>query len=213
MVVTIPIYLFAKAPVAGRAKKRMCPPLNEAQAANVATALLENATDIVARGWPGKCILSATPDLSHPAFLEHLQNNRWETQIQPSLDLGGRMRDALQAGIKRAGAAAVLGTDIPEISASILQQAYKALSAGQQVVGPSLDGGFYFLGLTSMPDTLFAGVKWGSAQVYAQLLKNAGQLGIDLQPLPVLSDCDYFADLKLAIINGRPGLSIVEEAG
>lgn len=204
---SMPLYLFAKAPVAGRAKKRMCPPLDEVQAAKVAAALLKNATAIVEDGWPGQCVLSATPDLSHPAFSKHLQNDRWETQIQPPLDLGARMRDALQAGIRRAGAAAVLGTDIPAINASILQQAHKALSEGRQVVGPSMDGGFYFLGLVSMPDTLFAGIRWGSEKVYVQLLDNAAHLGIDLQPLPVLSDCDYFADLELAMINGRPGLS------
>lgn len=207
----MPLYLFAKAPVAGQAKKRMCPPLDKEQAAQVAAALLENATAIVANGWLGQCVLSATPDLTHPAFLTHLQSDRWETQVQPRLGLGGRMSDALKAGIQRAGAAAVLGTDIPEISASILQQAYQAMEEGLQVVGPSLDGGFYFLGINSMPDALFAGIKWGGDQVYVQLLENAAHLGIDLQPLPVLSDCDDYTDLEKAIINGKPGLGIVEQ--
>ena len=206
----IPLYLFAKAPVAGRAKKRMCPPLNNVQAANVAAALLENATAIVEKGWPGQCVLSATPDLTHPAFSNHLLSARWETQIQPRLDLGGRMQAALQAGIKRAGAAAVLGTDIPAVSKSVLQLAHQTLSEGRHVVGPSLDGGFYFLGLKSMPDTLFSGIEWGSDQVYTRLLENAARLGIELQLLPVLSDCDYYADLEQAMINGKPGLSLLE---
>jgi len=205
----IPLYLFAKAPVAGRAKRRMCPPLTENQAAKVAAALLENASQIVEQGWPGQCILSATPDLSHRAFAQHQNSALWQTQIQPDTDLGGRMMHALQAGIENAGASAVLGTDIPGINSAILGQAHAALSQGRQVVGPSLDGGFYLLGLSRMPARLFAGIEWGTARVYAQLMDNASELDMALEPLPALLDCDYYDDLEQVTINGRPGLSFL----
>ncbi len=211
MSVAIPLYLFAKAPVAGRAKKRMCPPLSKDQAASLACALLENAVSIVESGWPGQCVLSATPDLSHPAFTPILQSQHWKTQLQPSLDLGGRMQQALQTGITEVGAAAVLGTDIPAINADILQQAYQALTDGQQVVGPTPDGGFYFLGVNTIPDALFSGIEWGSDQVFSRLMQNAAEIGLTLERLPALSDCDDYEDLKSTVINGRPGLSFAEE--
>jgi len=212
MGVDIPLYLFAKAPVAGRAKRRMCPPLSAAQAAKIAAALLTNATRIVEQGWPGQCILSAAADLSHTAFAPHRNSALWQTQIQPDTDLGGRMMQALQRGIEHAGAAAVLGTDIPAINSDILKQAHTALIQGRQVVGPSLDGGFYLLGLKAMPAQLFAGIQWGTAEVYAQLMRNAAELNLMLEPLPVLSDCDYYEDLEKATINGRPGLSFCSDS-
>ena len=122
------------------------------------------------------------------------------------------MMHALQAGIKTTGAAAVLGTDIPAINAAILEQAHAALMHGRPVVGPSLDGGFYFLGLSAMPVQLFADIQWGTPEVYAQLMRNASDLNIRLEPLPTLSDCDDYQDLEQATINGRPGLSVLQES-
>jgi rSAM/selenodomain-associated transferase 1 len=193
-----PLYLFAKAPVSGRVKRRMCPPLDLSQAAQVATAMLEHTSAVVEHGWPGQKVLNVAPDLSHEIFLAYQQGYKWQTRVQVHEDLGERMREVLLEGINSTGSAAVLGTDIPSLDAAILKQAFQALQAGQSVVGPSQDGGFYLLGLCDMPAGLFEGIKWGGVDVYARLMKNAHELGLGLQPLPILSDCDYFEDLRLA---------------
>lgn len=194
----IPLYLFAKAPVAGKAKKRMCPPLTYDQAAQVAAGLLQHAGQTVEDSWPGQCVLSATPDLSHSAFSHFQFSKRWQTVVQVKTDLGGRMGSALQAGIDRVGCAAVLGTDIPGIDAYILQQAHALIAAGNQVVGPSADGGFYFLGLHEMPERLFENIQWGARDVYSRLLHNVQLSNIELITLPRLSDCDFYEDLRQA---------------
>ena len=195
---SIPLYLYAKAPLVGRVKQRLCPPLSERQAAQVAQALLLQAVDTVDGGWPGQCVLSVSPDLSHSAFQSIIHSNRWQTAVQLQTDLGGRMCDTLEQGIAKAGCAAVLGTDIPSMNRAILQQAHDYLIQGQQCIGPSIDGGFYFLGVQQSPRNLFAGIKWGSSEVYAKLLDNARTNKLALEPLPVLSDCDYFQDLQIA---------------
>ena len=192
------LYLFAKAPVSGRVKRRMCPPLDWPQAAQVATAMLEHTSLVVEHGWSGQKVLNVAPDLSHKVFQLYQLERGWQTRVQVQADLGERMREALLEGIKSAGSAAVLGTDIPSLDAGILQQAFQALQAGQSVVGPSQDGGFYLLGLCDMPVELFEGIQWGGVDVYARLMRNSRKLGLDLQPLPTLSDCDYFEDLRLA---------------
>jgi len=193
-----PLYLFAKAPVSGRVKRRMCPPLDLPQAAQVATAMLEHASLVVERGWPGQKVLNVAPNLSHKTFQSYQHKGKWQTRVQVQADLGERMQEVLLEGIKTKGSAAVLGTDIPSLDFAILKQAYQALQAGQSVVGPSQDGGFYLLGLCDMPAGLFDGIQWGGVDVYARLMKNAHELGLGLQPLPTLSDCDYFEDLRLA---------------
>jgi len=192
------LYLFAKAPVAGEVKRRLCPPLDLVQASQVATGLLEHASRVVERGWLGQKVLNAAPDLSHAAFLTYQQGFRWQTRVQVQADLGERMEEVLREGIQSSGSAAVMGTDIPSIDAAILRRAFQALQAGQQVVGPSQDGGFYLLGLRDMPAGLFDGIEWGGVDVYACLMSNARELGVDLHTLPTLSDCDYFEDLRWA---------------
>jgi rSAM/selenodomain-associated transferase 1 len=194
-----PLYLFAKAPVAGRVKRRLCPPLNAKQAAQVAMAMLAHSSAVVERGWLGKRVLNVAPDLSHAAFLSYQQGMNWQIRVQVEADLGERMREVLLDGVESSGSAVVLGTDIPTLNTTILKDTFYALQAGQSVVGPSQDGGFYLLGLREVPMGLFNGIEWGSVQVYARLMKNARALGLNLQPLLTLSDCDYFEDLKLAV--------------
>jgi len=209
----VPLYLFAKAPLAGSVKRRLCPPLDAVHAAQVATAMLEHASIVVEHGWFGQKILNVTPDLSHRVFVRYQQGFKWQTRIQVQADLGERMREALHEGIEDAGAAVVLGTDIPDIDGEILREAFRALQAGQQVVGPSQDGGFYLLGMRDMPAGLFKGIEWGSAGVYARLMKNARELGVELQSLPTLSDCDYFEDLRLAAQTVPEFKNALERAG
>jgi rSAM/selenodomain-associated transferase 1 len=194
----LPLYLFAKAPVAGWVKRRMCPPLNEKQAAQVAVAMLSHTSAVVEHSWLGRKVLNVAPDLSHAAFVYYQRGINWQTRVQIQADLGERMREVLLEGIQFSGSAAVLGTDIPTLDATLLEDAFHALQTGQSVVGPSQDGGFYLLGLHDMPAGLFSGIEWGSVEVYARLMSNARTLGVNLQVLPTLSDCDYFEDLKLA---------------
>jgi rSAM/selenodomain-associated transferase 1 len=193
-----PLYLFAKAPLKGLAKQRLCPPLNAEQAAQVASALLSHAASIVEHGWFGQCVMNVTPDLTHRAFDVYEQSFKWQTRVQVMADLGERMREALVEGIDGSGAAVVLGTDIPAIDPKLLHEVFRILQAGQPVIGPSEDGGFYLLGLRDMPDDLFSGIRWGSDEVYTTLMGNAWRLGIKFQIFPLLSDCDYFKDLRLA---------------
>lgn len=195
---SIPLFLFAKAPVAGQVKKRLCPPLNPMQACEVANALLRHAIDMLESHWPGQCVLCVTPDVGHVAFKPVVQSNRWKTAIQAETDLGGRMCLALEQGINAAGSAAVLGADIPSISRDILQYAHQCLARGQQCVGPSVDGGFYFLGVNKSPHNLFRDITWGTSDVYAKLMENAKAKGVSLKLLPMLSDCDYYEDLQTA---------------
>lgn len=209
----MPLYLFARAPEPGKVKRRLSPPLEPAQSARVAEALLRQAVDTVEHGWFGQKILNVTPTVKHPSFAPCAQSFKWQMRRQSEADLGERMREALQEGIEAYGGAAVLGTDIPALTPPILRQAFQALQSGQQVVGPSQDGGFYLLGLHAMPPGLFQGIVWGSADVYARLMANAGELQIPLEVLPTLKDCDYFEDLQWAVRNVAGFRERLEQAG
>jgi glycosyltransferase A (GT-A) superfamily protein (DUF2064 family) len=160
--------------------------------------MLVHTSSVVERGWSGQKVLNVAPDLSHAVFLAYQEGMDWKTRVQVQADLGERMREVLLEGIESTGSAVVLGTDIPTLDAAILEDVFRALQAGQSVVGPSQDGGFYLLALHDMPMGLFNRIKWGGVGVYARLMQNARALGVDLKPLPTLSDCDYYEDLKLA---------------
>ncbi|GIL90956.1 hypothetical protein Vretimale_17094 [Volvox reticuliferus] len=66
------------------------------------------------------------------------------------------------------------------------------------VIGPSLDGGYYLLGLTRVEPRLFQGMRWSTDSVLADTLERATSSGLRVTPLswlPRLRDVDTLQDL------------------
>ncbi len=203
MYADIPLYVFAKAPVNGKVKTRLCPPLSADSATEVAEALLTRTVKTLVRFWPGRVVLTVAPDASHPVFEALIQEYRLDVEVQIESELGERMWHVLENGVQTHGAAAVVGTDIPGLNGSVLKKAYAAMSSEQTVIGPTCDGGFYFLGGVDFGCSLsihhlFEDVSWGGAQVFQQVQRNARQHGVLLTHLPERDDLDDYGDLKKA---------------
>ena len=191
----IPLYLFAKAPVPGRVKTRMCPPLGDRQCAELACLMLEQSVKTVTDYWPGNVILCVTPDASHEAFSDCEKRYQLAVTEQIQGDLGARMGHALQQGLKASSAAVVMGCDVPYIDGEILRDTYHLLENGDNIVGPAEDGGFYLLGMHEFQDALFEGIAWGSDTVLPSLLDNAARLGQSIIKVETLRDIDRWPDL------------------
>ncbi|MCB2186604.1 MAG: TIGR04283 family arsenosugar biosynthesis glycosyltransferase [Deltaproteobacteria bacterium] len=102
------------------------------------------------------------------------------------------LAEALAEG---APAAAVVGTDLPELTPDVLAQGGQALARGDLALGPAADGGYYFIGLTRSAPELFQGLAWGGDQVAARTLELARAHGFTPALLPRLADLDRPADL------------------
>ncbi|MGI9315834.1 MAG: TIGR04282 family arsenosugar biosynthesis glycosyltransferase, partial [bacterium] len=192
----IPLYLFAKAPVAGRVKTRMRPQISDRACAALAAEMLYQSVDKVVKHWPGKLVLCVTPSHKDPNFVEI--SKRYDCDVVEQIDagLGDRMMHALDQGIRSAGAAAVMGCDVPQIPGMVLSEAGEHLQGGENVIGPALDGGFYLLGLQAARRELFEGIKWGEGAVLNGVLKRSEKIGMKFKLLETLRDIDRWADLK-----------------
>lgn len=197
----VPLCLMAKAPVAGAVKTRMHPQLDAAHAADLARLMLEQTVAVARCHWPGVVTLCVSPDPSHPAFTQLADQHHLAITTQINADLGARMLAALRQGIADAGAAAVMGCDVPHCSGEILARAHALLVGGENPIGAAQDGGFYLLGLqrddaVRAGDALFGGVKWSSATALAEVRARAATAGVDFHALPTLRDIDHYADLE-----------------
>lgn len=199
------LILFARQPIAGQVKTRLQPALTPQQSADIATFMLRTTASRATEFWPGDVYLYATPDAQHPEFLELNQTLHLFLAAQGSGDLGERMRRALQDGITRRGAAAIMGCDVPQCAGSILESAYEHLARGRSVLGPTMDGGYYFIGLQRDVPDVFVDMPWGSDKVLAETLARAAHAGIEFETLPVLRDVDTVEDLA-AVAQDCPGL-------
>ncbi len=199
------LILFARQPIAGQVKTRLQPAVTKQQAADIAAFMLRTTAARAAEYWPGDVYVYATPDAQHPLFLELSQTLHLFLAAQAAGDLGQRMRSALQDGIARRGAAAVMGCDVPQCPGSILETAHEHLARGRNVLGPTMDGGYYLLGLQQDVPELFEDMPWGGDKVLAETLARAARLGIEFETLPVLRDVDTLEDLT-AVAQDCPGL-------
>ena len=195
------IAIMAKAPVAGLAKTRLAPALGDAGAAALAERLLAHAVAQAAAAELGAVTLWATPDASHPAFVQAQRQHGLALTVQAEGDLGARMAQVFQVGFAQdCSPILLMGTDAPELGAAMLRQAAAALQMHDAVFVPAHDGGYALVGLRAAPpgllSALFGGMRWSTPQVMAQTRQRLAAAGIAHAELPSVADIDEPADLQ-----------------
>jgi rSAM/selenodomain-associated transferase 1 len=115
-------------------------------------------------------------------------------------DLGTRMAAAFKRALDSPyRSAVVIGTDIPGITSTFLKMAGKNLEDYDVVLGPTVDGGYYLIGLrTPMPE-LFEDIPWSTNRVFALTELKIREMGLKLKVLPMLRDLDTVEDLHVFI--------------
>ena len=191
------LILFAKPPVAGQVKTRLQPEYSPERAAEITAYMIRATVELAVSAWPGDVALHAWPDVDHPLF--HKLAREFHIRLAPQAggDLGARMLNALREGMERRGCAAVMGCDVPHCGWDVLDQANGWLARGKNVLGPTEDGGYYFIGLQETRPELFENMPWSSKQVLATTLARAEGMGLEFEFLKKLRDIDTARDLWL----------------
>lgn len=206
------LLVFARQPVPGQVKTRLCPPLTEVEAARVHEICLQAVMTGVLQIADVDTVLVGTPDSSEPAFRRLIGEKLSCVWDQGHGTLGQRLeratRKALDAGATRV---LVIGTDSPQMPTSCIQSAVQRLDHADVVLGPTKDGGYYLIGLRRDPDCLFQTIDWGTEHVAEQTRARIRAQGWALSELPESYDIDEIADLSRAA-NAPPGRFLSRDA-
>ena len=94
----------------------------------------------------------------------------------------------------------IIGSDLPSLCKLDLTKAIECLKRHEIVLGPSADGGYWLIGLTSklanpVVSWPFTGIDWGTNQVLKQTIQSANSKGINYQLLHMQNDIDKIEDL------------------
>jgi len=190
------VVLMAKAPGAGRVKTRLCPPLEPRESARLYACMLgDTAAEMSALTRVRRYLFLDPPEsadsLRDPPF------SAFEPFPQRGRDLGERMRNAAATAFRHgANRVVIVGADCPSLSAATVRQAFRELSTGASVVfGPSADGGYYLVGLSSPDKRLFRGIPWSTAEVLRYAAARCRALSAMFSFLPPGRDVDTGDDL------------------
>jgi len=180
------LIVFAKAPIPGEVKTRLCPPLDPDEAASLHGTLVLDTVER-AKGLAGASLyVAGAPDLAHPFF--KVLEGRYGAKLLP--------QDAFEQGAEDV---LLTGTDLPTLPRARLQQALTLIKKHDVVLGPTADGGYYLIGLRKMVPALFEGIAWSTAEVFADTKKKIEDAGLSLGLLPECRDLDTLEDLKAFI--------------
>src|SRR6056297_789575 len=91
-----------------------------------------------------------------------------------------------------------IGNDTPQLQTAHLLKANAALNEGKTVLGPSLDGGFYLMGIhkSNFDQKTFEKLPWQHCSLFNRITFLLKLTKSNLYKLPILSDIDTLTDVK-----------------
>jgi uncharacterized protein len=182
------IILFAKAPVPGRVKTRLQPPLSPAEAASLHTAFV---SDMIERLQSvSGALLELHTDILTDAWA-------WAGVPQRVQSVGGlqlKMLHALEEAFSEGRPRAIIvGSDAPTLPTAHIT----ALLASEADValGPTDDGGYYAISCRRTHADMFQGVEWSCPVTLKQTVRALGLCGLSVEIGPRWFDVDEPGDL------------------
>jgi rSAM/selenodomain-associated transferase 1 len=189
------IVIFAKAPLAGKAKTRLIPLLGEEGAARLAQQMLADTVGHARAAGLGTPELCATPEPGHPAWARFLPSGV-RLSDQGEGDLGQRLAAAVERVVGDGERVLLIGTDCPGLDGKRLGAAAAQLERHDAVIYPARDGGYVLLGLARTDASLFSDIAWSTDTVAATTIARITELGWSLFVGDTLIDIDEPADLQ-----------------
>lgn len=185
------LIIFTRNPQLGKVKTRLAKTIGDQKALQVYKDLLFHT-------------MTETQNLDCAKFVFYDENidtkDLWlgtlfEKKIQFGSHLGGKMQNAFQTlfdlGYQNC---IIIGSDLFDLQANHINEAFHKLESNDVVIGPAEDGGYYLLGLKKVIPPIFKNKDWGTSTVLTDTLKDLENYKIEF--LETLNDIDTFEDLE-----------------
>ena len=189
------IIIMVKVPIAGAVKTRLQPFLSAEQCATLAACFLRDTISKV-KHLKNQLIIAYSPIEKRDVLLEILEDEQTLIE-QKGKHLGERIIHAFEfAFSQNSDSVVVVGTDSPTLPSEFITQAFENLTESDAVLGATIDGGFYLIGLRKLKREIFESVEWSSPQTFEQTTRNIENINLKLSLLPMWYDVDTPFDLK-----------------
>jgi uncharacterized protein len=195
----VTLIVFCREPLAGRTKTRLIAHLGAVPAADLACAFILDALAKCRTLAPARIVIagSAPGGVEHGRFLRQTAK-RFHAELidQGGGGLGARMARALEP-YRDSGGAVLFGTDTPSLPPHLLERSVALLRRAPVVIAPSLDGGYYLVGVRGPLPPIFRAIAWGRSSVLGETLARLRRAGTRYAIGPQWYDVDRFSDVAL----------------
>lgn len=191
------LIMMTRVPIPGQTKTRLMDIMSGSECADLHNAFLR---DIVITFEQLKddvdIYLTFTPEDSLH-ILDPIIPSYINTFPQSGEDLGDKMKNAIESVLLKGYKKVILmGSDIPDIKAEDIRNAFNIMDVHDIVLGPSYDGGYYLVGMKKRNDSLFAiNKKWGGKSVLESTIDKGNNQGLSIGLAKKYQDIDTKKDL------------------
>jgi len=188
------LIIFMKNPVLGSVKTRLAKDVGNEKAFSIYLDLLQKCREVCSSVEAERWLYYSDKVEEGDAWNISLFNKR----LQCPGDLGERMHHAFQDVCKVGQPTLIIGSDCYDLTETIIESAFEALTKKDLVIGPANDGGYYLLGSKRFYPELFQQINWSTSAVFEQSLARANELNLRVEVLKELVDLDSLDDVKIS---------------
>jgi rSAM/selenodomain-associated transferase 1 len=191
------LILMSRIPIPGETKTRLMKVLSGEECAQIHRCFLMDIFDALEKiKGATDVFLTYTPEDSL-GIIKGLVPEWVSSFPQKGGNLGDRMRNSIETLLNRGYKKVILiGSDIPDISAKDIDNAFTALDVQDVVLGPTFDGGYYLIGMKKTHTELFNdNLKWGHKSVFEATVDIANKCSLKVGLASKYRDIDDEKDL------------------
>lgn len=184
------IIVFVRKPELGKVKTRLAKGVGEQRAFDIYVELLKYTAQQVEAS---ECTVYVY--YHHEVVTDDMwDSSRCHKVLQVDGDLGDKLRAAFSEVLSKHDKAIVVGSDCPRLTTDLINTAVDSLDHQDVVIGPTLDGGYYLLGMKVYSPNLLTDVPWSSGDEYDYTVHASIGAGQSLHVLAAMPDVDYAED-------------------
>jgi len=183
--------IFTRNPELGKGKRRLAATVGDEKALEIYKFLLEHTRTITKNIYGIKQVWYSERVHENDDW----DNLAFEKYAQKGADLGDRMKFAFEQAFKKHESVIIIGSDMYDLTALEIDEAFKKLNDHDAVIGPAEDGGYYLLGFKNeIPDGIFENKDWGTSTVLENTLNDLKH--VNYFKLEERNDVDTEEDIK-----------------
>jgi len=190
------LIIFSKYPEPGRVKTRLAETIGDRKACDLYATFLEDLVQTHANQ-SYDLIMSYAPHSAETSFesLKLFESYETKFELQHGKTLGERMQHVFKKCLKEYEKIIIIGSDLPDLEVETIKEAFTWLSSVDVVLGPSVDGGYYLIGLKA-PHDIFKNIAWSTGAVWDEQMREIKHKSLTHAALKERFDVDTFEDLE-----------------